>query len=174
MYFPARSFCRYHSKFSCWKLLPKNRRNKDESSYSWFSHKFGSLKIWCIFPSCTFWILCNIWIMNLEINILTWKGFEQSVRETVFCIRYFLSSVLNSFLSLRKAKGGLSWSNSLQIPYVGNSKGVRKLYKNVCYLGLVGHHLCPVLDLAELLASLADGLPRLRHLAGRSAAVTLK
>jgi hypothetical protein len=29
---PARSFCRYHSKFSCWNTFPKNRRNKDISS----------------------------------------------------------------------------------------------------------------------------------------------
>jgi hypothetical protein len=25
-YFPAKSFCRYHSKFSCWQHLPKHRR----------------------------------------------------------------------------------------------------------------------------------------------------
>ncbi len=31
-FFPARSFYWYHSKFSCCKLLPKNRRNKDKSS----------------------------------------------------------------------------------------------------------------------------------------------
>ncbi len=39
--FPARSFCQYHSKFSCWKLLTKNRRNKDKSSQmSLFSDVF--------------------------------------------------------------------------------------------------------------------------------------
>jgi hypothetical protein len=27
-YFPARSFCRYHSKFSCWKLLPKKQKEQ--------------------------------------------------------------------------------------------------------------------------------------------------
>jgi hypothetical protein len=27
-YFPPRSFCRYHSKFSCWKLLPKKQKEQ--------------------------------------------------------------------------------------------------------------------------------------------------
>ncbi len=41
-HFPAGSFYRHHSKFSCWKLLPKNRRNKDKSSQmSLFSYVFS-------------------------------------------------------------------------------------------------------------------------------------
>ncbi len=41
-YFSTRSFCRYHSKFSCWKLLPGNRGNKDKSSQmSLFSDVFS-------------------------------------------------------------------------------------------------------------------------------------
>jgi hypothetical protein len=43
-YFPAWSFCRYHSNFNCWKLLPKNRRNKDKSKVliNGLPYKFGA------------------------------------------------------------------------------------------------------------------------------------
>jgi hypothetical protein len=55
-YFPARSFCQYYSNFSCWKLLPKHRRNKDKSSkLSLFSDAFSlpvHFEFFAIFSYC--------------------------------------------------------------------------------------------------------------------------
>ncbi len=55
-FFPARSFCRYHSKFSCWKLLTqKTEGTKTKAA--------RCLIFWCFFRSCTFWILCNLLLL---------------------------------------------------------------------------------------------------------------
>ncbi len=55
-YFPARSFYRYHSQVSCWKHLPKNRRNKDKSRQtSLFSDVFSlpvHFEFFAIFSYC--------------------------------------------------------------------------------------------------------------------------
>ncbi len=44
-YFPARSFCLYHSTFSCWKLLPKKEQRQKQLGADKLVTTFASLKI---------------------------------------------------------------------------------------------------------------------------------
>ncbi len=55
-YFPARSFCRYIIQNSAvGNLSPKTEGTKTKAARCLF--------FWCLFPSCTFWILCNLLLL---------------------------------------------------------------------------------------------------------------
>ncbi len=79
---PSKQFLPVSFKFSCWKLLLKNRRSKDKSSADklvttqiWELKNLMSLFYWCLFPSSTFWILCNP-ILLLLLNLFTKTVYE--------------------------------------------------------------------------------------------------
>ncbi len=68
-YFPARNFCRRHLKFSCCKLLSKKQKEQRQKQLG-ADKLVRSLKIWCLFlfflclfPSCTFLILCHLLLL---------------------------------------------------------------------------------------------------------------
>ncbi len=84
--FPARSFYRYHSKFSCWKHLPKNRRNKDKSrQMSLFSDAFSlpvHFEFFAIFSYCLHFAKFVFLLKRLQRLKQEWQKSPAGTRQT--------------------------------------------------------------------------------------------
>ncbi len=87
-FLPARSFCRgqYHSKFSCWKLFPKKRRNKDKSSQmSLFSDVFSlpvHLEFFSVFSYCLHFAKFVCLLKSLHTLKQEWQKSPAGTRQT--------------------------------------------------------------------------------------------